>query len=90
LNIVDMLCSMSIKPGHTMNLLGMTSVEGDYQGDQPLTPDRLQHLFRQTVDKLDVEKARLEVAPFIRDQRALEVWSRDFFKQIVKRVAYVD
>ena len=28
--IVDILCSMSIKHGHTMNLLGMASVECDY------------------------------------------------------------
>jgi len=62
---------------------------GDYQGDQPLTPDRLQHLFRQAVDELDVEQARGEVAPFIRDRRALEVWDRDFFKQIIKWVAYL-
>ena len=57
---------------------------GDYQSDQPLTPGRLQHLFRQAVDELDVEQACREVAPFIRDRRTLEVWSRDFFKQIIK------
>ncbi len=28
--IVDILCSMSTKPGHTMNLLGMASVEFNY------------------------------------------------------------
>ena len=63
---------------------------GDYQGDQPLTPARLQHLLRQAVDDLDVEQARREVAPFIRDRRTLEVWSRDFFKNIIKRVVYID
>jgi predicted nucleotidyltransferase component of viral defense system len=63
---------------------------GDYQGDQPLTPARLQRLLRQAVDDLDVEQARQEVAPFIRDRRTLEVWSRDFFKNIIKRVVYID
>ncbi len=59
---------------------------GDYQGDQPLTPGRLQHLLLKAVDDLNVERARREVAPFISDRRALEVWSRDFFRQIIKRV----
>ena len=63
---------------------------GDYQGDQPLTPARLQRLLRQAVDDLDVEQARQEVAPFIRDRRTLEVWSRGFFKNIIKRVVYID
>ena len=59
---------------------------GDYQDDEPLTPDRLQHLLRQAVDDLDVKQARREVAPFILDQRALDVWSRDFFRQIIPRI----
>ncbi len=59
---------------------------GDYRDHEPLTPDRLQHLLRQAVDDLDVERARREVAPFIVDQRALGVWSRDFFRQIIPRI----
>ncbi len=59
---------------------------GDYRDDEPLTPDRLQHLLRQAVDDLDVKQARREVAPFIVDQRALDVWSRDFFRQIIPRI----
>jgi predicted nucleotidyltransferase component of viral defense system len=62
---------------------------GDYPGDEPLTPDRLQHLLRQAVDELDVEQVRREVAPFIVDQRALDVWSRDFFRQIMHRIVLI-
>ncbi len=59
---------------------------GDYRDDDPLTPDRLQQLLRQAVDDLDVEQARREVAPFLVDQRALRVWSRDFFSHIISRI----
>jgi predicted nucleotidyltransferase component of viral defense system len=59
---------------------------GDYRDDEPLTSDGLQHLLRQAVDDLDVERARREVAPFIVDQRALDVWSRHFFRQIISRI----
>ncbi|MDY6951489.1 MAG: nucleotidyl transferase AbiEii/AbiGii toxin family protein [Thermodesulfobacteriota bacterium] len=59
---------------------------GDYRDDEPLIPDRLQHLLLQAVDDLDVDRARREVAPFVVDQRALDVWSGDFFRQIIPRI----
>lgn len=62
---------------------------GDYRNDEPLTTDKLQNLLRQAVDDLDVERARQEVSPFIIDQRALDVWSRDFFRQIIARIVPV-
>lgn len=59
---------------------------GDYQDDEPLTPDRLQHLLRQAIEDLDVEQARRQVAPFTVDPRVLDVWSQDFFRQIIPRI----
>jgi len=62
---------------------------GDSIENEPLTVAGLRALLHQAVDDLDVEKARREVAPFVRDSRALEVWSRDFFRQIITRIAAV-
>ena len=59
---------------------------GDYQDDDPLTHDKLRHLLQQAVDNLNVEQVRREVTPFIRDKRALDVWSQDFFSQTIKRI----
>jgi len=59
---------------------------GDYQEHARLTPEALQERLRRAVDDLDVTKARREVAPFVRDQRALEIWSPAFFKEIVGRI----
>ena len=59
---------------------------GDYQDDKPLTPERVHRLLEQAVDNLDVEKARREVYPFIVDKRSLDVWSQDFFRQIIPRI----
>ena len=61
----------------------------DFIDADQLTPDRLQHLLQQAVDDLDVEQARWEVAPFIVDQRALDVWSRDFFRRIIPRIVSI-
>ncbi len=62
---------------------------GDFSGEDALSLDRLRAELHQAVDDLDVIKARREVAPFVRDRRALEVWSHDFFRQIVARIEAV-
>ena len=60
---------------------------GDYSESKPLTPEKLRQLLRRAVDDLDVEQVRREVAPFVRDRRALEVWSQEFFRSIIERIA---
>jgi len=62
---------------------------GDYTDDEALTPEILQALLRLAVDGLDVEKARREVAPFIRDHRALDIWSREFFAEVITRIVTI-
>ncbi|MFH1313704.1 MAG: nucleotidyl transferase AbiEii/AbiGii toxin family protein [Candidatus Eisenbacteria bacterium] len=59
---------------------------GDYTDDEPLSREKLQTFLGRAVEELDVEQARREVAPFVRDQRALEVWSKDFFSRIMMRI----
>jgi predicted nucleotidyltransferase component of viral defense system len=59
---------------------------GDYNDDKPLTADGLLLLLSQAVENLDVGQAREEVEPFVADQRALEVWSKDFFRQVISRI----
>jgi hypothetical protein len=59
---------------------------GDYFGEERLTRARLLDLLRRRVLELDVSKIREEVAPFVRDWRSLEVWSRDFFLQVIDQI----
>ena len=35
-------------------------------------------------DSIDYDKAKSDVAPFIRDTSVLNLWSADFFKQITE------
>lgn len=62
---------------------------GDYSGDDPLTPGIMLSLLHEAVERLNVEKAREEVARYVRDQRSLEVWSRDFFNKVVGKIVPV-
>ena len=62
---------------------------GDYDADGPVTLEALRSHLSEAIDSLDVEQARGEVAPFARDPRALEVWSRDFFRDVIGRIVGV-
>lgn len=59
---------------------------GDYRDETPLTRDRLVELLRQAVDQLDVGRARDDVVRFVRDPRTIDIWSRDFFHEVVQRI----
>jgi hypothetical protein len=59
---------------------------GDYGEQEPLTRGRLLEFLRRRVADADVTQLREEVAPFVRDRRSLEVWSPDFFRQVIERI----
>ncbi len=59
---------------------------GDHPEDAPLTRVRLMELLNQAVDRLDVDRARDDVVRFIPDPRSVEIWSNDFFFEVVRRI----
>ena len=59
---------------------------GNYCEERPLSAEKLRRLLREAVDTLNVAKSRQEVSPFVRDHRALDVWSRELFADVVQRV----
>ena len=59
---------------------------GDYRDETPLTRGRLMELLRQAVDQLDVGRAQDDMVRFVRDPRTIDVWSRDFFREVVQRI----
>ena len=46
-------------------------------------------LTEEAVDNLDVNQARREVEPFVKNPEALEVWSREFFRDVIRRIIMV-
>ena len=59
---------------------------GDYDDAAPLTRERLADLLGQAVDQLDVDRARDDMVRFVRDRRSLDIWSRDFFYEVIGRI----
>jgi predicted nucleotidyltransferase component of viral defense system len=54
-----------------------------------LTPEKLSTIAETTVEKLDVIQARREVEPFVKNSETLTVWSRDFFRDVIRRIVFV-
>ncbi len=71
---------------HLSHLEARMRQSGDYRDETPLTRDRLMELLRQAVDRLDVGRARDDVVRFVRDPRTIDIWSRDFFYEVVQRI----
>ncbi len=60
---------------------------GDWAGQETLSEDRLRDLLGTAIDALDVESARQDVLPFLKDSTGVAVWSREFFLQVAERTA---
>jgi predicted nucleotidyltransferase component of viral defense system len=62
---------------------------GHLENAQRLTPDKLLDITETVIKKLDVNQARREVEPFVKDPETMIVWSRDFFRNVVERIIYI-
>jgi len=62
---------------------------GHWQGEEPLTETAFFGLLEQAIDRLNVDQARKEVEVFVRETGNLDIWSRDFFRDIVRRIRMV-
>ena len=59
---------------------------GHWSSDQPLSPAAFTDLLFGAIDRLDVNQARKDVAPFVKDQQMLALWSHDFFRDVASRI----
>lgn len=73
-------------PLHMEHLEQRMRQTGDWAGENALTHDELGNLLTQAIDRLDVEQARREVMPFLKQPESVSVWSREFFKDVAGRM----
>ena len=62
---------------------------GHWDRKDPLTKEKFQEVAENAIDKLDVSQARKEVEPFVRNPESLKVWSKEFFRSVVRRIVFV-
>lgn len=74
-------------PLHLAHLEQRMRQGGDWL-DEPLTAEALHDLLRRRIESLDVDQARDDVRPFLRDARPLEIWSRRYFLDLAERLVF--
>ena len=57
--------------------------------DYDLTIDNLKTLLNKRFESLDIEQAKQDVLPFIKDKTKLDLWSKEFFIEITKKLQSV-
>lgn len=61
-----------------------------WSGDAALQRGDFTELMQTAIHRLDIDQARQDVAPFVKDQQALAIWSHDFFRDLVTRISIVE
>ena len=51
-----------------------------------LTKENIKELLLERLETLDVEKAKNDVQPFIKDMREIELWSKEFFETVIENI----
>jgi hypothetical protein len=60
--------------------------ENNIQIPTKLTKQTIKDLLLQRIESLDVEKAKNDVQPFIKDMREIELWSKEFFVAVIENM----
>jgi len=74
---------------HLSHLEKRMRQSGNWNEKRPLDEVAWRGLMDVRIASLDVEQARDEVIRFVRDPRSLELWSRDFFRAVARRIEVV-
>ena len=72
-------------PLHLAHLEQRARQSGDWNGDV-LDAAAFQRMLQQRIETLDIEQARADVRPFLRDARALAIWSPRYFRDLADKV----
>jgi predicted nucleotidyltransferase component of viral defense system len=62
---------------------------GHLKKTDQLNPEVFSATAEKAIERLDVNQARREVEPFVKDPETLTVWSREFFHDVIRRIIFV-
>ena len=52
------------------------------------TPEKVIAAFDARIDAIDFENARADVEPYVMDRTELDIWSAEFFRQMVRMIKF--
>ena len=69
-------------PLHLNHLAERARQSGHWPSDQPFTAKTLRTLLMERIERLDVDKARVDIERFITDPQPLAIWSTKYFEKL--------
>jgi len=60
--------------------------ENNIEIPSELSKETIKNLLLQRIESLDVEKAKNDIQPFIKDMREIELWSKEFFLSVIENI----
>jgi len=82
-----------VRHAHPVSLkhfLARAQQTGAFDGVETLTIETLHQALHKRVDDVDFDQAKADVKPFLSNVDALDIWSDDYFHQLVNKVASVN
>ena len=52
------------------------------------TPEKVIAAFDAKIDALDFDNAKADVVQYVMDTSELDIWSREFFRQMVRKIEF--
>lgn len=74
---------------HLSHLEQRMRQSGHWKNEGALSADSFKTLMHDAIERLSIDQARREVEPFVSNPASLEIWSRDFFKEVASRIQFV-
>lgn len=62
---------------------------GHWAGRAELSENVFRKLLQKRIESVNVEQIRKEVEPFVKDPASLEIWSKEFFLDVARRIRVV-
>lgn len=74
---------------HLSHLEQRMRQSGHWKKTERINMLEFNNLLEHAIDNLDIDQARKDVVPFVKNPEVLAVWSKEFFKEIKERIQVV-
>jgi predicted nucleotidyltransferase component of viral defense system len=83
----DLIWFISRNVSLNLEYLRQRMIQSNYwDKNQKMTKDQLLNIFDKKISSLDIKSAKNDIINFIKDPSIIELWSKDFFKIIVRKI----
>lgn len=73
-------------PVRLMHLQTRLEQSGHWKPHTSLTIEDVKHLLFEKLNTLDIQQAKNDVIPFITEKSSVDIWSTNFFREVISRI----